>query len=184
MQVIKSFDPTIAKEGTIDISAPEAGSKILLYNLSIVTIQIDFDNGSTALLHPGEANYWTLDGLTPQLEWSQYSILNSVQSPISQVTGTLYGRDEKIEGNYPTSLIYQINVGNPLGVNTNVSGASSLANDGNTAGTQFIEATPVGDASSAVSVKNDGTFVLGNPTHHGSISIDNAKIFSDGNGNL
>src|SRR6266700_102829 len=167
MQVIPSFDPAATTSGQISVSAPNAGSKILLYNLSLVTIQLNFDNGSTALLHAGEANYWTLDGTVPQIEWTQYNVLNSVQSPSSVVTGVIYGPNERVEGTYPMSLVYSTNIGNPTGVNTNVAGSNQVTNDGNAPGTIFIESTPAGDPASAVTLTNDGILIIGNATDAG-----------------
>src|SRR6266700_5010157 len=184
MQVIPSFDPAATTSGQISVSAPNAGSKILLYNLSLVTIQLNFDNGSTALLHAGEANYLTLDGKVPQIEGTQYNVLNSVQSPSSVVTGVIYGPNERVEGTYPMSLVYSTNIGNPTGVNTNVAGSNQVTNDGNAPGTIFIESTPAGDPASAVTLTNDGILIIGNATHAGHISIDHGKITTDGSGGL
>lgn len=65
-----------------------------------------------------------------------------------------------------------------------MSTATNLINDGNSNRTQIIEATVAGDTVSAVQLFNNGVFILGNTNHHGSISLDNATIVSDGSGNL
>lgn len=181
MRVIPSFDPAAQKNGTISVGSANEGSKILLYNLSIVNIQISFENGSTALLHAGEANYWILDGTTPTLDWAQYSILNTYQAAISQVTGTVYNPHEEITGTYPMSLTYQLNIGNAIPVST---ATNSIINDGNAPATPIVEATPSGDSSSTVQLSNSGVFKLGNATHPGSFSTDNGKVSTDGSGNL
>lgn len=62
--------------------------------------------------------------------------------------------------------------------------ASNIINDTSPIGTQILEATVTGDGTSAVSVKNDGTFKLGNSVHHGSISSDNVQFRTDGSGNV
>jgi hypothetical protein len=69
---------------------------------------------------------------------------------------------------------------------SNIAGSSATAinNTGNAAGTSVLASTVSGDGTPAVSLNNDGTLVLGNGTHPGSVSLDNAKITSDGSGNL
>lgn len=62
--------------------------------------------------------------------------------------------------------------------------AATLVNDGSGAGTGIIESTPSGDGSHAVYLDNAGNLTLGNGTHKGSLSTDNALIISDSNGNL
>lgn len=158
MQVIPSFDPSAATSGSIEVGAADPGCKILLYNLSIYAIEIDFENGETALLHAGEANWWELDGSTPFLLWSQYSKLNIQASAISQITGMLYRQDETIEGTYPVFVTYQLGVGNT--VQTNVAGTNVLQNDGNPAGTTIGESTYSGSPQSNWFLDNQGNSFL------------------------
>jgi hypothetical protein len=61
---------------------------------------------------------------------------------------------------------------------------SNVSNDNTTTGTVFIESTVTGDGSSSNSIKTDGTFVVGDASHHGKFSVDNAGITTDGSGNL
>lgn len=90
----------------------------------------------------------------------------------------LYGMDEPLpKGNWPVAIPTQK-------VTAKVTSVTNLINDGNAAGTQIIEATPSGDSSSAVSVLNDGTLVLGNSTHKGSISCSNGAFTVDASGNV
>jgi hypothetical protein len=62
--------------------------------------------------------------------------------------------------------------------------ATNIVNDGNTAGTNIIEATIVGDSKSAITLTNDGKLTIGNSSRAGSISLDNASLTSDGSGNV
>ncbi|SRR6266700_797496 len=64
------------------------------------------------------------------------------------------------------------------------SAATSINNTGNAAGTSILASTVSGDGTPAVNLNNDGTLTIGNGTHPGSVSFDNAKITSDGSGNL
>jgi hypothetical protein len=61
--------------------------------------------------------------------------------------------------------------------------ATSIVNDGNNSGTQIVESTVLGDTTSAVKLTNTGNFTLGNASHPGSLSLDNAKVTTDGSGN-
>ena len=59
-----------------------------------------------------------------------------------------------------------------------------VQNDNTSSGTQFIESTVTGDGSSCIAIKTDGTFAVGNASHPGKFSCDNATITTDGSGNL
>jgi fibronectin-binding autotransporter adhesin len=154
MQVIPSFDPSAALSGNINVNAADAGCKVLLYNLSIYAIQLNFEDGATAVLHPGEANHWTLNDPTPTIAWTQYKKLNVNSPAISTVTVQLFRQDEEIEGTYPTFFGYQFNVGNTLTVSQGA--FQVLQNDGNASGTVIAEATVTGSPGSNVIIQNQG----------------------------
>lgn len=154
MQVIPSFDPSAALSGNINVNAADAGCKVLLYNLSIYAIQLNFEDGATAVLHPGEANHWTLNDPTPTIAWTQYKKLNVNSPAISTVTVQLFRQDEEIEGTYPTFFGYQFNVGNTLTVSQGA--FQVLQNDGNASGTTIAEATVTGSPGSNVIIQNQG----------------------------
>jgi len=168
MQVLASFDPGGAANGNIDVSAADSGCKILLYNLSLVAIKLNFEDGSTAILHAGEANYFELDGSTPTIEWSQYSVLNAAVGPISVCTVQLYRPHETIDGTYPFSLIYLLNLGNAVPLATS---ATSVANTGNAANTAIVASTVAGDGNNAVNITNDAQVTLGDAMHSAVISV-------------
>ncbi len=91
---------------------------------------------------------------------------------------TAYFVTDKVPpGTFPVAIPTQI-------VSAKVSTVTILINDGSAAGTQIVESTPAGDASSAVSLLNTGVLVLGNATHKGSISSDNGAFKTDGSGNV
>lgn len=162
MRIVGSFDPSMSTSGTIAVGAADSGAKVLLYNLSLVNLKLDFEDGNTALLHAGEANYWTLENFTPEISWDQFSILNAAQPAISEVSIVVYDAGEQLDGTYPMSLIHQINVGNPSGVNTNTvsSTANSITNDGSAVGATLIESTATGQTSSSIKLTNDGLLAL------------------------
>jgi hypothetical protein len=154
MQVLKSFDPSAAMSGYINASAADPGCKLLLYNLSIIGIQLNFENGSTAILHPGEANWFLLDGSTPTIEWARYNILNATAGALSQITCQLYRPDEVIEGTYPAFFGYQFNIGNTVTVSQGA--FQVLQNDGSASGTVVAETTVAGSPGSNILMQVQG----------------------------
>src|SRR5712672_2879905 len=156
MQALPAFDPSLAISGDINVNAADAGCKVLLYNLSIYALELNFEDGQTAILHAGEANWWELNDPTPTLQWTQYSKLNVNPSgvAISQVTVTLYRQDETIEGTYPIFSSYQLLIGNT--VNTIMGGSTTLQNDNNISGTQVYESQVSGSPGSNVIMQNQG----------------------------
>lgn len=185
MQIIPQFDPGNTAlypdgNGVIDVGAADAGSKALFYNESPFNINLDFYNGNQGLLHAWEARYWSLDGDTKQIGWSLATSLNVVNPPISVVMGELYGPHERLEGTYPVALIRQIG-----GQQAIVSGSSTLVNTNSPINTtDIIQISPAGDAGSVTTLDNMGNFVNGDATHPGTFSLDNAKITTDGAGNI
>lgn len=158
MRIIPSFDPSVTTtQPYISVGAADANCKLLLYNESNYNLALDFQNGSSSILHAWEARYWTLDGDTPQVNWSIESILNLTNPPISSIKGELYGKNEKVEGSYPIALIRQASVGNPGGLQTSVNNAVGIVNDNNPVGSQMIEATLQGQTNSSWKFNNDAT---------------------------
>lgn len=173
MQFVGSFDPSSAINGQMTIGTVDPNSKVLLYNLSIVSILLNFEDGSTDILHAGEAKWWQLNAPTPSLAWKQYAVLNAQPGPISTVTITTYDGDEEIVGTYPMSLIYILNLGNAIPLSTS---ATSITNSGNTAGTNVITAQVSGDGNNAVILTNDGQLTLGDALHPGKLSTTEVDI--------
>lgn len=161
MRLITPFDPSLAS-GEINVGSANANSKILLYNVSVSTIKLNFENGNTALLHAGEANYWVLDGSTSIIEWALDSTLDAIAVQ-SRVTGQVYAPEETITGTYPMSLIYQSNVSNPGGIQTVGGIATSVVNTGTPAGTHIVDSAAGNDLQNSVTLTNQGQLVLGQP---------------------
>lgn len=168
MQFVGSFDPSSVLNGQMNIGTVDPGSKVLLYNLSIVSILLNFEDGSTDILHAGEAKWWELSSPTPTLEWKQYAVLNALPGPVSMVSITTYGMDEEIVGTYPMSLIYILNLGNSVPLTTS---ATSIVNSGNAAGTDIVTAQVLGDGGNAVILTNDAQLTLGDGLHPGILNV-------------
>jgi hypothetical protein len=160
MRLVGTFDPATATTKEIDVGAADPGSKLLMYNRSLVDLVINFENGSTDVIHACEAKWWSLDGYTPTITWTSLAVLNTLNPAISQVTVILYNADEEINGNYPMTLIYQTNIGNQVSTVGTATSAQQIINDGNASGQQIIEATPVGSPGSTWLAENDGTFTV------------------------
>lgn len=90
---------------------------------------------------------------------------NTISWPSSHIYIDTYGVNEEITGQYPMVLNRAGNIGNPVSF---VSGSStSVQNDNNAAGTQFVEATVLGSPTSNEVHFNDGSGWIGrwiNPT--------------------
>lgn len=167
-------------------------SGVLIGNESGLTVVITLQGANTSKsLYPGVVDWFPIpqgSNFNGNVQIDPSANLNNVASwPGSYVQIDTFGPNEIPTGTYPIALSRNTNVGNTITVNQNTTlgpPAQLLQNDGNISGTQFIEATVGGDSSSAVNVTNDGTWILGNATHFGSISSDNGTIVSDGSGNL
>ena len=160
MRLVGTFDPATSTTKEIEVGAADPGSKLLMYNRSLVDLVINFENGSTDVIHACEAKWWTLDGYTPTITWTSLAVLNTLNPAISQVTVILYNPVEELNGNYPMSLIYQTNIGNQVSTVGTATSAQQIINDGNASGQQIIEATPTGAAGSTWIAKNDGTLTV------------------------
>lgn len=181
MEIVARFDPSASPSGTIPIPLSNGIGIMIVWNESNWMMDISFPNGDTDLAPAWTASIFALTGPAGQITWSQDTQLVSNSPPSSKVWVVMYGPGESIPGTYPLALVRQTTLGNVVPLNT---AANAITNDGSIAGTQIIEATPQGDISSAVLMKNDGTLVLGNGTHKGSISSDNNLFHTDGSGNV
>lgn len=168
MLPIQPFDPAATPNGgKIALSASDPGARILFYNESDNNINLDFLNGNRDMLHAWEARYWTLDGNQDEIDWTIDSTLNVDSTPISRITGTLYGANEELPGTYPVQLIRQTHVGNPLTVGQ----TTAVVNTGNNAGTAVALGQPINDPFNATVLYNNGHLVLGDNHYSGEIDI-------------
>ena len=158
---IKAFDPVAVPSGTILIGASTACARILLYNRSPVDLQLNFPDGGTAYLHAMEARVFARPIIVRSIDYSTLAILNSANYPLSQIKGEVYTSEEHFEGTYPVQLAGIANIGNTLGVNTNVVATqTTLVNDGSVANTQIVESTLVGGTASNIKLDNSGNVTI------------------------
>lgn len=158
MRFVQTFDPTAASSGNITIGTGDPGQKVLIYNESAVTIELNFQNGNIAYIHAWEANYWTLPLPLYNITWSSIrNLVGAGQAPASYVDVFVYDANERVEGTYPTQLARLVSTGNLIAV---ASTATNLINDGNASLSQIVEATQTGSSGSNVSLDNSGNMVL------------------------
>jgi len=181
MQLVATFDPSVSTNGQVTIAQSSGAGKLVFYNESNVALILSFQNGGSAYLPAWVATIYCGNFGGQVVKWSQQSVIASLLAPISLVIIEAYTAQECILNIFPATLVRQTNVGNSI--KTAQVGVSTLVNDGNAAGTQFIEASVLGDSTS-VSLTNDGIFKLGTAAHPGSVSFDNATITSNGAGTL
>lgn len=155
MKKIQPFDPSIGLSGVIQTNGINPGEQIVLYNDSLIGLDLQFPNGNEDIL----AASWVKDWIVPdiplnQIEWSQYYQLNFTNYPISKVYGAIYEPGEHVPSvNAPIPRAFSL--ANQGGVPTAI---TNLTNDGNNAGTQFIEATQAGNTvGSNIYAHVDGT---------------------------
>lgn len=87
--------------------------------------------------------------------------------PVSSLNAVYYAPGEIVPqaftlGNSPIGIGGSVNTVGGVG--------NSIQNDGNVAGTSIVEATVSGDSGSAVTLTNDAVMVLGDGSHHGSLT--------------
>lgn len=142
--------------GNLAIGAVNKNSKILLYNMSPLNIDLDFFDGNTDVIHAWEANYWVLSGETPDIEFQiDADSLNVSNPPISRLFMTLYGANEIVPGTYPMSIMHQTTVGNQGGVTSSV---GTLSQETNAAGFETVD---IGTSTNnkLIDIFNDGHFI-------------------------
>lgn len=187
MQIITPFDPSASVSGTIAVALVNRCAVIYLINESSIGIKLTFADGSTGVVPPWFARAFQLAVPNAPIQWEQLYTLGSTGAPVSIVQGEGYEPNEVEWAQLAQGpLTRQINVGNTVTTTSGGGGTTAdlLQNDGFPATTTIIEATPLGDVVSAVNIKNDGTLILGNNIHTGSITSDNNAFRTDGNGNL
>lgn len=99
------------------------------------------------------------------IDWLVTGTLAASNPPISDVALEFYEPGEEIPA-YPMTFVRQANVGNTV----TTTAIAQVINDGNTAPTTVVEATPSGGGGSQLLLHNDGSGLLGG----GHIAIDNA----------
>lgn len=165
-------------QGMVVKSGLQTGCGTLYFlNKSNIGIWIVFEDGSTGIIPAWWARPFTMQQKTNQLWLTQAYILNSTAgNPISQLFLEVYQANEDASGLYSGPIPYQQNLGNNVPINAT---ATSVVNDGNAAGTTIVEATAVGDPSSDVLIKNNGSARFRN-----SVEAINLVPVQDGVGRL
>ncbi len=156
-QIVAQYNPNApGPQQSFSTNMPNGRGRMIIWNAS--NVQQTIQNGAYTDFCPA----WTgmlyyLDQGELIVRWAVHSTLISNGNPISLVTVVTYNDSEKLPTNFPVPLQYQTNIGNAGAVS---SSTSNLINDGNIAGTQIIESTPTGAASSVISILNDGTIAI------------------------
>lgn len=169
MQVVTIFDPSITSSDSFSVPQSSANGKMVVYNESNISLQFTFQNGYSAYVPAWMAVLFHGPFGNVNVTWEQQTILTGAgQAPLTQVVVEVYDCHEPIPGTYPAALVRQTNIGNSVPVSTST---SNIVNDGNASGTQVIEATVSGDASSAVVLTNNAAVTLGNATHNAAVTL-------------
>lgn len=169
-RLVAQFDPT-AGSGSFQAGATNRCSTLWVMNESPNFIALDFGGaGTVKIVQPWYNTKITLAQPASQVNWSVSLSLQSGSAPVSQVYVELFDPSEDVTSLISGPLFRQSNVGNAVAV----TGASTVQNDGNVAGTVVVEATPSGAAGSQAKLTNDGEFLAGGGLFH----ISNAGIIT------
>lgn len=181
MKIVTTFDPSLAVSGSFNAAFPNSSGKMVVYNESNISIQLQWA-GFTTYCPAWTAMLYCVSTPKAQINWSQlYTLPASGGAPLSVVVVEAYNDNEPILGTYPSALVRSTNIGNSLNLSSSI---TSIANDGNAANTTIVEATVAGDGASAVKWTNDAQFKNGDATHPGSMTCDNGNFTTDGAGNV
>jgi hypothetical protein len=165
---------TIAAGTPDTFKAPSDGMKaIIIGNESGLTVTVTMESGHVQkTLYPGILDWFAVKkGFTGNIKLNPEAMLSNVALwPSSSLIFDAIGiRDPEEATMYPISLPRVTNTGNTVNT-TGMSGTTFIQNDNNVAGTSIIEATVIGDGSSAVTLTNDAIMTLGDATHKGSLT--------------
>ncbi len=149
---------------------------LVVKNASPFILTVQPYQGSQVKIPPYWADLVPVSDFQGRLTFSTDAGLAANNAPISVALVDAYQRGERVLGTYPVPLSYLFNLGNNVPLNAQ---ATSLANDGNVAGTEFIEATPAG-GSKSVSVTNDGNASFAGTVKVGSGSGTNLELVGSG----
>ncbi len=152
MNIVTTFDPSAATSGQFNAAFPNSQGKMVVYNESNISIQLQWA-GFTTYCPAWTAMLYCVGTPNATINWEQLYILPvSGGAPISIVVIETFNDSEPILGTYPSALVRSTNIGNALNVAASV---SSVANDGNTV-QNVIEATLAGSTGSNLLFRNDG----------------------------
>jgi hypothetical protein len=179
-QIVSQFDPSTLTEDTFMAPQSAGSGALVFWNESNHRLQISFQDG-TNLYVPAWFHRSKCGEIGQvNIKWDILSTLAANFPPISEVVVEAYNHGESFPADGPISE-RSTNIGNAVGLATS---STSIANDGNVAGTSIVEATVAGDVPSTIMWTNDGKLTNGDAAHPGFVKFDNSQIVSDGSGNL
>lgn len=178
--IVNQFDPSTLTKDTF--LAPQSAGRgaLVFWNESSHRLKISFQDGQELYVPAWYHRHKCGEVGNVNITWDILSTLASNFPPVSEVVVEAFASGENFPADGPISE-RQSNIGNAVGLATS---STSIANDGNVAGTSIVEATVSGDVSSAVSWTNDAKLINGDAAHPGFVKFDNNLINSDGSGNL
>lgn len=162
MSVVSSINvtvPALATNGpevTVQLKSGQQVAQIKVTNSSQFDLQyVGFGSTGPEWLCAGlETMLYASGQNSGNLQLTPFNNANIQPPPVGVVLITQYLVGDNIpKGSWPVSIPFQT-------VSTVVSGANSIVNDGNPAGTNIVEATQVGSTGSNVQLTNDSILVL------------------------
>lgn len=131
---------------------------VLIANESSLSLQVSFGSFS-AWLPAWTIDYYDLTTIAANgnITLTPSMLSSAINAPSSVALLTVLAAGDKLTGTYPCALNRQTNLGNGSIATTTT---NTLINDGSAAGTQIIETTPTGEATSAFVVDNSGNLTL------------------------
>lgn len=171
MQHIGAFTPQATPAGSFNIQYSHGHFLFVNESYSNLLIRLEYDSFA---LQSGQCRMICINQSGPIINYSTLSTLQ-IANAVDAVLVEYYAPGEKYLETYPSTLTRQAVIGNV--VQTSGGSMANLINDGNAVGTQIIESTPTGDASSAISILNDATMTFGNASRAGSMTFNGNFTF-------
>lgn len=150
------FDPASATQGTFNTQLPING-KFVVFNESNVGLSITFSDGTTGYAPAWTATLFTQPVPSPNVTWTQKSMLAGSETSISQVLIESYLPAETINGTYPASIQHNAFITNTVSTNA-VTTSNVLSNESSAATLQVIDIGTTTNNKDIV-INNDGSAV-------------------------
>lgn len=176
MNPIQSFDPMAVPSGMITTNGINKGEQILLFNSSLVCLQLEFPDKTKDILPPSWVRDWIKSGPMGTIKYSTLFTLGLTGQPISSLYGTLYEPGEHV-ASVNQSLQYVYAVGNT--VNTNVAGGSLINLNNPPSGSPIIEVANTTSAGDVFFLDNQGNVIIGNATNTGTFKTYGQTILAN-----
>jgi hypothetical protein len=150
------YDPTTPYPQNVDTTIGEALGALIVHNLSPYELGVVMGNGSRVLVAAWSWRRLDVTAPTPRLSWQIVATPNQAGPPLSVVFVEGATEPDELPPNYFGSYTRQTSIGNQVSTTS----SNTLINDGASLGTQILESTPQGYASSFLLMKNDGTLLV------------------------